>query len=234
MNRVRINITVSIFLVAICWIVFGQTVRHGFINYDDPNYVYQNPSITHGLNFKNVVWAFTHVHAQNWHPLTTLSHMLDCQIYGLNPSRHHVTNVILHTIAAMLLFLLLRQMTENLWSSAFVAAVFAIHPLRVESVAWIAERKDLLSGVFFMLTLAAYVRYTRARSVGRYLTMSILFACGLMSKPMLVTVPVVLLLLDYWPLNRIQRSEVRGQKSASQRSRSTITGLLVEKIPLFF
>src|SRR3984893_3334103 len=146
--------------------------------------------------------------------------MLDCQLFGLRPGGHHFTNVLLHSIAVLLLFLLLRDMTRNIWRSAFVAAVFAIHPLRAESVAWIAERKDLLSGVFFMLTLGAYVRYARAPSFGRYLAMSILFVCGLMSKPMLVTTPLILLLLDYWPLQRL----------ADFRS---FRRLLIEKIPLF-
>src|SRR5213593_4755289 len=132
--------------------------------------------------------------------------MLDCQFFGLNPGGHHFTNVLLHTIAVILLFLLFQKMTGALWRSAFVAAIFAIHPMRVESVAWIAERKDVLSGVFFMLTLGAYVHYTRGPSIGRYVTMSIFLACGLMSKATFVTVPLMLLLLDYWPLNRSQRS----------------------------
>src|SRR5207248_4126049 len=141
-------------------------------------------------------------------PLTTISHMLDCQLYGLKPGAHHFTNVLLHSIVAILLLLVLQRMTGgpsgsgSIWRSAFVAAVFAIHPLRVESVAWIAERKDVLSGVFFMLTLAAYVRYVREPSNIRYLVVAVLFSLGLMTKPMLVTLPFVLLVLDYWPLGR--------------------------------
>src|SRR4029077_1740985 len=147
-------------------------------------------------------WLLTHSHASLWHPLTTLSHMLDCQIYGLKPAGHHFKNVLLHNVAAVLLFLVLRQMTGegqsgSDWRSAFVAAIFAIHPMRVESVAWIAERKDELSGVFFMLTLGSYAHYARAPNVRRYITMSIFLACGLMSKATFVTVPAVLLLLDY-------------------------------------
>jgi len=224
---------ISIFLVAITWAVFGQTFRHQFINYDDPLYVLDNAHVRAGLTWRGVAWAFTHVHSQNWHPLTTISHMLDCQLFGVNPAAHHLVNVFFHSIAAVLLFILLAQITHGpsrtggIWLSGFVAAVFAIHPLRVESVAWIAERKDVLSGVFFMLTLIAYAAYTQKQTIGRYLTMSILFACGLMSKPMLITTPIVLLLLDYWPLNRGQRTEDRGQK------RSTIARLIVEKIPLF-
>src|SRR6202047_5254442 len=182
--------------------VFGQTLGHDFINYDDQNYVYENAKITGGLNLAGIGWAFSHVHAQNWHPLTTISHMLDCQLYGLKAGGHHFTNVLLHTVAALLLFAVLRQMTGALWRSAFVAALFAIHPLRVESVAWVAERKDVLSGVFFMLTLAGYLRYVRKPSLGSYLLVVLAFALGLMSKPMLVTLPFVLLLLDYWPLGR--------------------------------
>jgi Flp pilus assembly protein TadD len=203
-------------LVAIVWAVFGQTLGHQFINYDDPLYVLQNPHVYNGLSWSSMAWAFTHVHSQNWHPLTSISHMLDCQLFGLRPGPHHFNNVLLHSAASALLFFALRQMTRATWPSAFVAAVFAIHPLRVESVAWIAERKDVLSGLFFMLTLLAYVRYVRAPSLARCIAMSILFACGLMSKPMLVTLPVVLLLLDYWPLGR-----------------STSWKLVVEKIPLF-
>ena len=146
------------------WLVFGQTLRHEFVNYDDNDYVYENPEVARGLTLKGIVWAFTHVHSANWHPLTWISHMLDCQFYGLNPGGHHLTNVLLHTATAILLFLVLRRMTGVLWRSAFVAAVFAIHPLRVESVAWVAERKDVLSGLFFMLTIGAYVRYVQRQS----------------------------------------------------------------------
>ena len=191
-------------LAVLTWIVFAQTLWHDFINYDDPHYVYENTKITSGLSLGGIAWAFTHIHSTNWHPLTTISHMLDCQLYGLRPGWHHFTNVLLHTAAVILLFLALMKLTGAFWRSAFVAAVFAIHPLRVESVAWIAERKDVLSGVFFMLTLLAYVRYTRLPSAARYLVVVFMLACGLMSKPMLVTLPFVLLLLDYWPLDRMR------------------------------
>src|SRR5438876_3973892 len=210
---------VCVFLVAITWLVFGQTVRYDFVNFDDDTYVYANPSITSGLTVHGVIRAFSGKHSDNWHPLTTISHMLDCHLWGLRAGGHHFTNIVLHTIAVVLLFLVLQQMTGAIWQSAFVAALFAIHPLRVESVAWISERKDVLSAVFFMLTLGAYVRYARSPSIGRYLTMSVLFALGLMSKPMLVTVPLVLLLLDYWPLRRFG-------------GRSSIKRLALEKIPL--
>ena len=198
------NLYICICLVVLTWVVFGQTVRYDFINYDDPRYVYENTRITSGLSIGGIAWAFTHVHALNWHPLTTISHMLDCQLHGLKAGWHHFTNVLLHTLAAILLFLALQLMTGAVWRSAFVAAVFAIHPLRIESVAWIAERKDVLSGVFFMLTLLAYVNYVRSPRIRGYLMVLFLFGCGLMSKPMLVTMPFVLLLLDYWPLERIK------------------------------
>jgi tetratricopeptide (TPR) repeat protein len=223
---------VCIFLVAITWLVFGQTVHYDFVNYDDNEYVYANPNIAHGLTIHGIIHAFSGTHSANWHPLTTLSHMLDCQQYGLHAGGHHFTNIVLHTIAVVLLFLVLQQMTSSIWRSAFVAAVFAIHPLHVESVAWISERKDVLSAVFFMLTLGAYVRYAKSPSVGRYLTMSILFALGLMSKPMLVTVPFVLLLLDYWPLGRWPGAKGKEEMAFGPSQWSPVRGLVVEKLPL--
>jgi protein O-mannosyl-transferase len=219
-----LTIGVSVFLLNLTWLVFGQTLGYDFVNYDDPSYVYQNTRITSGINLANVAWAFTHVHSENWHPLTTITHMLDCQLYGLHAGWHHFTNVLLHCLAVVLLFVALERMTGVLWRSAFVAAVFAVHPLHVESVAWIAERKDVLSAVFFMLTLLAYLHYTRAPSIGRYLTVAFVIALGLMSKPMLVTLPFVLLLLDFWPLGRF---EARKSNTGRQLLR-----LILEKIPL--
>jgi protein O-mannosyl-transferase len=216
---------ICILLAVITWLVFGQTLRYDFVNVDDVDYVLKNLEVARGLTTEGVVWAFTHFHASNWHPLTWISHMLDCQLYGLNPSGHHLTNVLLHSATAILLFLVLRQMTAALWRSAFVAAIFAIHPLRVESVAWVAERKDVLSGLFFVLTIGAYVRYTRRPSATGYTLVAVLFALGLMCKPMLVTVPFVLLLLDYWPLDR-------GGGNDRNIFR-ILRGLFVEKLPLF-
>ena len=228
---------VSIFLMAITWLVFGETLRHLPINFDDPGYVFRNLQITTGLTLTGILWAFTHSCMQNWHPLTWISHMLDCQFFGLNAGGHHFTNVLLHTIAVILLFLLFQKMTGALWRSAFVAAVFAIHPLRVESVAWIAERKDVLSGVFFMLTLGAYIRYVRKPSRRRYVVVGLLFALGLMAKPMLVTLPLVLLLLDYWPLERFahtssSESKVKSGIARWRSQKSIITRLVLEKVPL--
>ncbi|HVI81465.1 MAG TPA: hypothetical protein VM717_01860 [Chthoniobacterales bacterium] len=219
-NDRRIILATCVFLTAIIWVVFAQTLRHGFVNFDDDRYVYENSHIAAGLTLDGLNWFLTHSHASLWHPLTTLSHMLDCQIFGLKPGGHHFINVLLHNIAAVLLFLVFCAMTGQVWRSAFVAAIFAIHPMRVESVAWIAERKDVLSGVFFMLTLGAYCRYVRAPNVGRYVMMSIFLACGLMSKATFVTVPFVLLLLDYWPLCRTNDFAGFGK-------------VVTEKIPLF-
>ncbi len=200
----RSTTVIVVGLMVVNWIVFGQTTRHGFINFDDPSYVSDNPHVPGGLTWENVTWAFTHVHSCNWHPLTWMSHMLDCQVFGLNPAGHHLTNVLLHVVATLLLFAVLRSTTGYPWRSAFVAAVFAVHPLHVESVAWVAERKDVLSGVFFMLTIGAYAHYARRSwSFARYTFVLLAFALGLMSKPMLVTLPVLLLLLDYWPLRRL-------------------------------
>ena len=231
-SRRWLRLGICISLAVLTWVVFGQLLQYDFINYDDPRYVYENTNITKGLTIGGIAWAFTHIHSMNWHPLTTISHMLDCQLYGLKPGAHHFTNVLLHSIVAILLLLVLQRMTGgpsgtgSIWRSAFVAAVFAIHPLRVESVAWIAERKDVLSGVFFMLTLLTYFRYVRVRSIGHYLTVLFMFALGLMCKPMLVTLPFVLLVLDYWPLGRI-----RGQKS-DVSGHENLVMLVVEKIPL--
>jgi protein O-mannosyl-transferase len=220
-------------LGGITWLVFGQTIGHQFVTYDDPQYVYENAKVAAGLSPESVLWAFTHTVGGNWHPLTVISHMLDCQLYGLKPVGHHFTNVLLHTIAVILLFLVLRRMTGTLWQSAFVAALFAIHPLHVESVAWISERKDLLSAVFFMLTLGVYIRYVHKLSFTSYILVLLVFAFGLMSKPMLVTVPFVLLLLDYWPLKRFP-----SETSVKHRHRRTVENcantrrIFLEKIPL--
>jgi len=315
------QVLASVFLATIIWAVFGQTFHHGFVNYDDDAYVYENPLIAGGLHWHAIAWVFAHSLCSNWHPVTWVSHMLDCQLYGLHPGGHHLTSVLLHTATVILLFLWLEKFTclppaatalataprKALWRSVFVAAVFAIHPLRVESVAWVAERKDVLSGLFFMLTLWAYAKYVESRerraedggqksevrgqkpeirdqksagehptsniqqpSVGLaatsiggqgpasalrpqpsvfrplfplpsslfYLVSLFCFALGLMSKPMLVTLPFVLLLLDYWPLKRFAisnfRSQVSGFRSQVSGLRpppSVLRPLLLEKLP---
>ena len=210
------------FLLLAVVLVFGRTAQYRFVDLDDSGYVYENSHVRAGLTAEGIVWAFTSSHSSNWHPVTWLSHMVDCQFYDLRPCGHHVSNVLLHAATAILLFLVLRRMTGRLWPSAFVAAVFAVHPLRVESVAWVAERKDVLSGLFFMLTLWAYVRYVeRPTSWRRYIMVVVFFTLGLMAKPLLVTVPFVLLLLDYWPLGRME-------PPATNR----LMRLVIEKIPL--
>jgi tetratricopeptide (TPR) repeat protein len=236
-GRRRVLIGVYLLLAALTWVVFGQTLGHQFVEYDDQSYVYENPEITAGITTRGIVNAFAHPHARNWHPLTTISHMLDCQLFGLNPAGHHLTNVLLHTAAVLLLFSALHAMTGAMWRSAFVAAVFAIHPLRAESVAWVAERKDVLSALFFMLTLGAYFRYARQASLKRYLWVISFFALGLISKPMLVTLPLVLLLLDYWPLARFQGqawARPNDKGGAEKNYLAVPQRLIVEKIPLLF
>jgi len=222
--------SVCVFLVVLVWVVFGQTLGFEFVNYDDPMNVTENPMVVKGLSWRGCVWAFTHPQVGHWDPLTTISHMAVCQFSGLDPAGHHLTNVVLHAVSAILLFLLLRQMTGAHWRSALVAAVFAVHPLRVESVAWITERKDVLSGVFFLLTLWAYVGYVaRPGAWGRYAAVVVLFALGLMCKAMLVTLPAVLLLLDRWPLGRF--AEPLGDAASGRRAR--MWPLIREKLPLF-
>jgi protein O-mannosyl-transferase len=227
---------ICLLLAAISLAVFGQTVRNQFVNFDDDLYVYNTPAIQSGITLKGIAAGFVSPHAHNWHPLTTISHMLDCQLYGLNAGGHHATNVILHTIAVLLVFWVLQQMTGEAWRSALVAALFAVHPLHVESVAWVSERKDTLSAVFFFLMLHAYSRYTRAPSVMRYLAVTVFFTAGLMSKPMLVSAPIILLLLDYWPLRRFEQLSLTREKnkvSGSNNQRRKIRRLYLEKIPLF-
>ena len=224
---------ISIALIALVWIVFGQTLNHRFVNFDDGSYVYRNSQVLRGISIEGIKWAFTHPVAANWHPLTIISHMLDCQWFGVSPAGHHFTNVVLHTVAALLLFFVFVNMTGKLWQSAFVAAVFAVHPLHVESVAWVSERKDVLSAVFFMLTVIAYVHYVRRPSIVRYLLVVVSLALGLMAKPMLVTAPFVLLLLDYWPLGRGQITEDRRRRAKFGHLSSVVSPLILEKIPLF-
>ncbi len=211
---------VCVLLVAAVWIVFGQTARFGFVNYDDEENVYLNPVVSKGLSSGSAGWAFTHAQTSNWVPLTTLSHMLDCQLFGLNAGGHHAVNVLWHAANAVLLFLILREMTGRFWQSAFVAAVFAVHPLRAESVAWVSERKDVMSGFFFLLSIWAYARFARKRTIGWYVGLIVLFVLGLLAKTMVATLPFVLLLLDYWPLRRLERWQDLGK-------------LVREKTPLF-
>jgi len=215
---------VALILALLIFLSFGQAIQFDFINFDDSGYVYNNPHISGGVTWDGIVWSLTHSHGANWHPLTSLSHMIDCQFFGLNPAGHHLINLLLHVVTAIVLFLSFRSMTGRVWRSALVAALFAIHPLRVESVVWIAERKDVLSGMFFVLTLWAYARYVRcAFSWCRYLSVLLFYLLGLLSKPMLVTLPAVLFLLDFWPLNRM---------SGSGNARVSLRHLILEKLPM--
>jgi Flp pilus assembly protein TadD len=198
----RVLILVSGLLVVSVFAVYWGVLQNEFVSYDDTVYITQNPHVTEGLTVEGVRWAFTSGHASNWHPVTWLSHMLDCELFGTNPARHHLVNVVFHAANSVLLLWILWQMTGVIWPSAFVAAAFALHPMHVESVAWAAERKDVLSTLFWMLTMAAYLFYVQRRSIGRYVLLLVTYAVGLMCKPMLVTLPLVLLLLDYWPLRK--------------------------------
>ena len=231
---------ISLVLIAATFIVFWQVRHHQFVSFDDYRYVVENPYVVRGLTFRSVIWAFTATHASNWHPLTWLSHMLDCGLYGLNPGGHHVTSLLFHIASTLMLFLVLKQMTGALWRSGFVAALFALHPLHVESVAWVAERKDVLSTFFWMLTMWAYFRYVQRPGFNRYLVVLLSFILGLLSKPMLVSLPFVMLLLDYWPLCRFQFGQLMGNgNSRMQRSlssidrRSSVFHLILEKVPFF-
>ena len=189
---------------------YAQVIHFGFVNFDDRIYVADNPDVQHGFTPASFAWAFTSGYASNWHPLTWLSHMLDCLAFGLSPGAHHVTSLLFHAANSVLLFWVLRRMTGALWRSALVAALFAWHPLHVESVAWIAERKDVLSTFFWLLTLLAWVRYVEQPGPRRYGFALVCYALGLMSKPMLVTLPFLLVVLDWWPLQRISARGVSG------------------------
>jgi protein O-mannosyl-transferase len=219
---------VCLALIAVTFCVYWQTTTFELTNVDDPDYITNNTHVRGGLTWENFRWAFHLGNAANWHPLTWLTHMFDCQFWGMLPGQlhgtggHHLTNVIFHAASVLLLFGFLNRLTSRLWPSILVAVVFAIHPLHAESVAWVAERKDVLSAFFMMLTFWAYCAYAREGSIAKYVLTVIAFGLGLMSKQMLVTVPILLLLLDYWPLNRL-----------SSTSNQKLNLLAVEKIPLF-
>jgi protein O-mannosyl-transferase len=198
----RIKILLSVILVTVTLAVFMQTADHQFINYDDPGYITANPVVKSGLTAAGFSWAFTTTAMSNWHPLTWLSHMVDVQMFGLDPRGHHLTSVVIHAASVLLLFLLLAWISQTLWQSFAVAALFALHPLHVESVVWVAERKDVLSSLFWLLTILFYARFVKKRGNSSYICALLFFMAGLMTKPMLVTLPLVMLLLDYWPLNR--------------------------------
>ena len=207
MPKVKHIPTIYLLLALTTLTAYWPVGNHEFVHFDDNIYITENKDVQNGITVQGLYWAFTTGHAANWHPLTWLSHMLDIQIFGLNPHWHHLTNLLLHIANVLLLFFVLHRMTKAPWQSALVAALFALHPLHVESVAWISERKDVLSTFFWMLTLVAYNRYAARPRLGNYLVVIVFFALGLMAKPMLVTLPFVLLLLDYWPLERFGKIE---------------------------
>ena len=232
MQTDRLPRLVYLLLIFSTLVVFHRLPTHDFINLDDNLLVYENPQVLAGLSKQGIVWAFTQYHAEYWHPVTWLSHMLDCQLFGLRPGLHHLTSLLFHLANCALLLLILRKMTGALWRSAFVAALFALHPLHVESVAWVAERKDVLSAFFWFLTIWAYAGYAEQPGLRRYLLVLLFFALGLMAKPMVVTLPFVLLLLDYWPLGRLQLQNVRTV-SHLDIPKASLFRLVWEKIPLF-
>jgi protein O-mannosyl-transferase len=231
----RRSLLINFILIVMIAIVYVQVGTFEFVDFDDHLYVTENSYVQRGLTKEGFIWAFNTHHAGNWHPLTWLSHMMDAELYGLNPAGHHYTNVAFHIANTLILFFILFRMTGALWKSAVVAALFAIHPLHVESVAWVSERKDVLSTFFGLLTIIAYDRYVKTLDLKYYLLVIIFLIIGLMCKPMLVSFPFVLLLLDFWPLKRIQFKN----NYHLQPERSTYYGfkgifpLIVEKIPLF-
>jgi len=266
----RLELLIILMIVVLTAVGFYQVVGHDFVAIDDQEYVTKNDHVRGGLTAEGVLWAFHGPHGSNWHPLTSLSHMLDCTLFGLNAGRHHAVNWLLHTVNACLLFLVISRMASfrhaqsmaprrvnramkshrkrgsprrplppkgvgqdvsTVWKSAIVAALFAVHPLHVESVAWISERKDVLSTLFWLLTMAAYLGYIRRPSWSRYLSVGVLLALGLMSKPMVVTLPFVLLLLDLWPLDRVKNGPVPVWNSHARDATPTWRMLLLEKLP---
>jgi len=228
----RPALAIALVLGLVTFLLYLPVVRNDFVNFDDQGYITDNPHVNTGLSRANIVWAFTSGEQANWHPLTWISHMADCQFFGLNPGAHHLMDALLHVINTLLLFFLLKQMTGRIWPSAFVAALFGWHPLHVESVAWASERKDVLSTCFWLLTMMAYTKYVKQPRVSVYLLALFLFACALMSKPMAVTLPFVLLLMDFWPLNRLTtENSPMGETIGGRIRRGTF--LVFEKAPFF-
>jgi tetratricopeptide (TPR) repeat protein len=233
------SLVLSLLLALTVVVLYNPVAHFQFVNFDDDRYVTDNPHVSRGLSWGTVSWALTSTEESNWHPLTWLSHALDCQLFHLNPAGHHYVNLLFHTANVLLLFLLLQKATGYTWRSFMVAALFGVHPLNVESVAWIAERKNVLCAFFFLLTLASYGWYVRSPNAKRYLLVTFLFVLGLMSKPMVITLPFVLLLLDYWPLGRLRSRQVPGLEGGprppgvgSGSSSLPLWRLMVEKIPL--
>lgn len=224
----------GVFLAALVLVLYWPVFGYDFIALDDNLYVVENPNLQKGITKEGLGWATTTFHTTNWHPLTWLSYLADYELFGLNPAGYHLSNLILHLLNTLLLFILMRRMTGEIWKGAAVATLFAVHPLNIESVVWIAERKNLLSTLFWILTLLAYVRYVEKPGWKRYSWILVCFILGLMAKPMLVTLPFVLLLLDYWPLQRLSWTD-RDRSGAIQdprERRKLLIHLLIEKTPL--
>ena len=231
----HLKMMISLLLILAIIIAYGQVKNFDFVGYDDQEYITENSHVQKGLTVESIIWAFTSFHSANWHPLTWLSHMLDCELYRLNPMGHHWTNLMFHMVNTILLFIVLELMTGAIWRSAFVAALFALHPLHVESVAWVSERKDVLSTFFGLLMIFSYYRYVKISSLKNYLLVIIFFSLGLMSKPMLVTFPFVLLLLDFWPLKRFHYKNdylFQSERTTHYGSKGNYR-LILEKVPLF-
>jgi Flp pilus assembly protein TadD len=239
LNKYRV-VLICAALAFVIFIVFEPVLHSELIGFDDSTYVTRNPHTRAGLTLNSIAWAFSFKTGTYWHPLTWLSHMLDCQLFGLNPGMHHLTNLVLHIANVLLLFLVLKRMTGSLGKSLFVALLFALHPINVDSVAWVAGRKNILSTLFWMLVMLSYVSYTERPGLSRYVLVILFFVLGLLAKPMLVTLPFVLILLDYWPLERIRfASAVDGNNgknsdtNISDDKRISVPRLLLEKIPFF-
>ena len=230
--RMGREIFICVLIILVTYIVYHQVQDHKFIAFDDGLYVTENFHVRTGLNLENITWSFTTTHSSNWHPLTWMSHMLDVSLFGMNPGSHHLMNVFFHLLNSLLLFFVFRQLTGKIWQSAFVAVIFAIHPLHVESVAWVSERKDVLSTFFGMTTLLSYGRYAKYGSKGFYLVALLAYILGLMAKPMLVTLPFVLLLLDFWPLRRLKFKKHPKTISYNHNDISDLK-IIFEKIPFF-
>ena len=241
MQRYRPDLLISILLIAITLAVYWQVRHHEFVNLDDNHYVTENPAVRNGVTKEGLTWAFAYNDVSYWHPLTWLSHMVDAQLYGVDPEGHHFNSVLFHVANTILLFLILRQMTGALWRSAAVAALFALHPLNVESVAWVANRKSVLSTFFWFLTFVTYTHYARRPGAFRYFAVLLCFALGLLSKPMVVSLPFVLLLLDYWPLGRLRLGSstdnmnviINGTMANARFQQASASRLVLEKVPLF-
>ena len=244
MNR---KILIYFFLVAATVGTFWSVKDHAFIRYDDPEYVFENKVVCNGISMENVKWAFKSTQFASWSPLTWLSHMLDCQLFGVDqPGRHHLTSLLLHVFNTILMFLVFYRLTGAVWRSAFVAMLFALHPVHAESVAWISDRKDVLSMIFWLILILSYHQYTKIGSWRWYIMALIFLALGLMAKPILVTAPFLLLLLDYWPLKRFRKGFLKSQKIPAgspgakdkpkplpDRSGLAVSQLIIEKIPMF-